>query len=82
MLLLFGQSVLSIYCRLFLLQVSTSHHADSSMHDSLNQTSTLHDNDKLDQVEENDEVAHHRHHLEQDEECLAEIVGLNTCVAW
>ena len=50
------------------------------MHDSLDQASTLHDHDKLDQIEENDEVAQHRHHLKQYEECLTEIIGLDTCV--
>jgi hypothetical protein len=52
------------------------------MYDGLDQASTLHDHDKLDQVEENDEVAQHRHHLEHHKESLTEVVGVNTCVRW
>ena len=77
--LLLGQTILA--CRLFLL-VPTSHHTNSSMHDGFDQASTLHDNDELDQVEENDEVAQHRHHLEQHEKSLTEVIGVNTCVGW
>jgi len=67
---------------LFLLHISASHGSNPSVNDSLDQAGTLHYDDHLDQVEEDDKVAKHCHHLEGSEECLTEVIRINACIGW